>query len=937
MGSTVTTSGRIGAAIPVLCSVLIILGSLTAQPCRAATADETVQAALEAARTASPERAIPLLEEAETKHPFHSANSEILYQLGSAYIEVGQLDKAEQTFAKLIERYGKYADTLARVDEAKVQQARVMAERKEYDQAIAQIRALLDERPNTLAKDTAMLQLAAIYGDQGDIERARKILEPYAANERHPLSGEATYQLAELTARNANFDQTEALMLRLARNAPDRETRNRALFKLGEIYRETTNLIKAIDAFRRIKAVGSDRDSRLLNANILFEIGQTYDNLKHPLEARVAFQGVASLYLDTPLSTEAWHRAILSDADFGSFEHGEQEYERFRKTLPDNDLVSDVRLYYGQRLMDADRYAEAVKNLEAGLQEFPTSEWAELTFNTLGMALLGARRFNEAERTLRDFAERFPNSEYLPQSYYYLGEAYLEQNLYPSAIQTYEKIEDEFPGSESAQQAVRRIDEAHMMYGDYLLATGRVDAAVAQYEEIAATDLVEQAALLVADAYLQAQRYTEADDALQQFFARFPDSPLKPQATFTQGDIRMQAENYLAAEEAFSNVVAMDLPAASPYPPAAQLQIAFCRYYQDDPDGMSNALQTAITKYAATDTAGEALYWLGYLHRSLRQYAAAYDTYEELIDRYPTHEYAPEAAYLAGECLVLDDKVAQAPEVFLKVMKLYPDSGYALYALVRAGEIRLKQDELDTWLTQLETLVAENPNLASMIAAARAGVLMRAGKADEAAQAFANVDLEALPQGAQGYALALQAGIANLQGDYPGASEVASQAVDICMATGVGLDEALYQQARAAFLSEEYEQAAELYGALLSQTVIPNAQINAQALLDRARSLIEIGSTDEVVALCDQALKLRPGFAPSARAVLLKGDAMTRRNEYNQAAQYYKRATILYGRIAEYGIPAYRGLIDTYTQLGLTEQATAARQEFAQRYPDEAE
>jgi tetratricopeptide (TPR) repeat protein len=76
------------------------------------------------------------------------------------------------------------------------------------------------------------------------------------------------------------------------------------------------------------------------------------------------------------------------------------------------------------------------------------------------------------------------------------------------------------------------------------------------------------------------------------------------------------------------------------------------------------------------------------------------------------------------------------------------------------------------------------------------------------------------------------------------------------------------------------------------------------------------------------------GAELSARAVVLKGKSMYNKNEFNKAAQYFKRATILYARIKKYGIPAFEGLINSYKKLGLTEQASEAQRKFAELYPN---
>jgi len=897
--------------------------------------DKLIEQALAAAQSGNTKIAIPLLEQAEKKHPFHSANSEILFQLSSAYIDIGQYNKAAATLNLLLKRYGKYGDKIARVDSAIIAQARIMTAKGKYDEAIQHIKTFLKNKPRSAAKDSAYYQLASSYIAKGDYADASKLLTPVAANEKSSMHDGAIYLLANIAAKQKNYKKTEKLMSLLVKTAKNRDAKNSALFKLGDIYRQNGNLIKAIDQYRRIKSKGNDLEARKLNAGILFEIAQTYEKLDHPLEAHIGFDGVAKLYADTEMSTEAWHRAILSDADYGNYGRAEKSYFNFLKTHDKKTAVNDVRLYFAQRLMEKHDYSNAIYNLKMGLKEFPTGAYAEVSFNMLGIAYLNAKQFTDAEQTLKEFAKKFPDSELVPASYIYLSEAFIEQKYYNRAITTLENLINDFPSSDEADTAAERVQEVHMIYADYLTATNKFIAAIDQYRKITATNLIENATFLIGDNYMQAGQYENASTAYMNFVDRFPDSELVPQAKFSIGEAQMQAQKYAEAEKTFNSIISGGLSETNPVLPYAQLQIAFCKYYMDDTVGMSNALAKVIEKYPVSSEAGDAYYWIGYLLRNTTAYNEAAETYKTLIENFPNHSYASEAAYLAGESYALGNNFAKSLEALKFAFNKFPYTGYGIYSLVRAGDIyNQKFNQFDTFLAETDKLSKEKPNAKIYIDIAKAGVLMHAGKPKEAALVMPELAIEKIKYNdVLGYALALQAGILNEKKEYQKAAETAEQAETICLQTNLGLDEALFQHARALFFQKEYESAEQTYAKLLSECIIPDNKINAIAFLDQAECLIELNDYDKVISLCDQAIKLRSGAEMSARAVVLKGKSMYNKNEYKKAAQYFKRATILYGKIKKYGVPAFEGLIKSYKKLGLTEQASAARKKFTELYP----
>jgi len=111
--------------------------------------------------------------------------------------------------------------------------------------------------------------------------------------------------------------------------------------------------------------------------------------------------------------------------------------------------------------------------------------------------------------------------------------------------------------------------------------------------------------------------------------------------------------------------------------------------------------------------------------------------------------------------------------------------------------------------------------------------------------------------------------------------------------------------------------------------------MNSEALIRQAECYLKMNQTDGIIELCNKAIQLRPGPELSAQAVLLKAETMVQKNDFQQAAKFYKRATIFYGRLDNFGIQAFRGLIDSYNKLGLTEQAAAEEEKVRKLYPNE--
>jgi len=654
---------------------------------------------------------------------------------------------------------------MPQVDELIISRAKIFLAKNQNKKAEEYLEKFIKENPKSKALELAKFQLASAYINTGNSKKAEKFLKPIAADERNPMHEGAMYLLAEAAMKRGDTNRTETIMLSLSKKAKDNDTKNRALFFLADNYRKSGDIIKAVNAYRRIKAKGADYESRSLNANILFEIAQTFEQLKHPLEARIGFEGVATLYSDTPLSTEAWHRAILSDADFGNFDRAEKVYLDFLKKNPGNSTVEDVRLYFSQKFSENNKYEEAIKNLKEGLKEFPTGEWAESSYQALAIAQLGAKQYDGVAGTLKEFEKAFPKSKLLPESYFLLAETFAEQENYPKAIETLEKLAEPPSPDSLSKEAIQRAQELKIAYGIYLAATNKFEEAIKQYESVEAEDLLEQAVFLSADAYMKLSSFGDAISTLNNFLIDYPESSLVPQAMFSISEAYVENENYPEAERILSSIIEKYDSPTNPLLPAAQLQIAFCKYYADDTEGMNNELAILVKKYPESPESGDALYWQGYLLRGKTKYEDAAKAYQQLIEKYPSHNYAPEAAYLIGESYSLDNKQAQALESYLNAFKAFPESGYGLYSLMQAGKIYLNKGGLDTWVEQLNSLIKENPKRI-LILIAKAGILSQAGKLKEAEDLLKNIQIKSLNPDAAGYSIALSAALENKKKEY---------------------------------------------------------------------------------------------------------------------------------------------------------------------------
>ena len=911
--------------------VFLIFLSVPSLAAPSAAAEEAVNKALKTADKALT-AAIPLLENAENNYPFHPANMEVLYQLAMAYVEVGRYDDANKTLDKLSKRYGKYADTIQRVDEAKVAKAHVLVAQGKYDEALALVQKFLREVPKSPARNSAYLEYAKVLVKKGRYDDAKKQIADFTKNPNHELFIPSSYVLAEIFVRNGQPEEAEKMMRNILKTNNNKDVRIATFYKLGEIYRGCSNYVGAINVYRRIKTPGKKPDEKAQNAGILWEIAQTYEQLGHFLEARIGFEGIMRLYPEVEFSTQAWFRSVQSDISAKDFKRAENSYLEFIKKYPGNDVAAPMRLVLAQGLLEDNQPGEAVRNLKAGLEEYKEGEVAENMYFLLGDALLKDQKYKEAEEALKQFAEKFPESTLVPQSYVRLTEGYIEQKRYQDALDFLQKTIEEFPDFAKEYKLEEYVHEIKLAYATAEAEAKNFEKAAELCAEVTLPRLKEQALYLQADMCVKQGKVEEGVEVLEKMLTEFADSDLQADILMTLGGVYMSEQKYDKAKETFDRVLALDKEAAEKSKPVAILQKAFCSYYANDMAGMKENLDRILKDYPKSPEAGDALYWMAYFAKSDRKYADAAEYSARLVKEYPEHGYAPEAAYEVGEDKVLGNKYFEAVEAFKEAYQKYPETGYGALSLVRVGEVLVSQQySTEEWEKDLEAMGSDASRIALL------SIPVRAKDREKTDAALAKLDSFKMNDAQKGYALAFKAAAENLAGAYAKAAQTADESLALTREAAENVDESLFQRAEAAYLSGDHKTCAPLYDDLLDNFVVPNAQVRITALLHRARCALEAKEAKLVDQKCQEVLGLRPDAKQSAEAVLMRAEANFISGNVKEAAQFYKRCTILYGKMPDYAVPAYKGLIACYKKLGLNNELEEAKSQFKARYPNDAE
>jgi outer membrane protein assembly factor BamD (BamD/ComL family) len=257
----------------------------------------------------------------------------------------------------------------------------------------------------------------------------------------------------------------------------------------------------------------------------------------------------------------------------------------------------------------------------------------------------------------------------------------------------------------------------------------RPDAAIAAYQinltNNAPEELQRQAVLKIAELSIAQNQFSNAESALQKFLTDFSNSPAADIALFTLGELHLK--NYAASlpdeaatndlQEAFAAFdhflgaftnspllgkvhldrgwcewLAEKYPesfadfksAAEKLPPSEDLAVA--RFKMGDALFQQRNFAGALTNYSsvlddfsdfpaiAQTLNARALYQSLRAEMELKNWNAASNTLAQIVEKYPTGDFADSSALLFGESLADSQQLSAARDLFEKFEKQFPDS-----------------------------------------------------------------------------------------------------------------------------------------------------------------------------------------------------------------------------------------------------------------------
>jgi TolA-binding protein len=425
----------------------------------------------------------------------------------------------------------------------------------------------------------------------------------------------------------------------------------------------------------------------------VYWIGEAQFQNGDPTNAAETFMSLAQNFPDSSLRLSSVVEAAAAYAECTNWlrhdallEDTNGVFRRAAQLDPGNKLVANGRLS-----LENSKYRQRDFQGAVAVYELLTNQWQTLN---QGQQCQGAYLYYLAKMELGDFAAALAASTNLVQiagtstNRYWLGTAWASQGM--------------------ALEKMDRVPEAILAWRNNL-----TNAPAEQQREA-----IQKIAALAAGL----KQFSDAEQALEQFVAQFPDSPQADMALLTLGELRLKdyaaqpaATNQLsAAQECYdkffrnftnsplagkayldrgwceslagdtTNSLADFKAAAQRLPPSEDLAVARFKTgdalfalsdYADALENYHSVLEDFTNFPAVAGALGDhALYQSLRANLELTNMDGANSALTQILDRFPASELAPNSALLYGEGLAEALQPVNSREQFKKFLALFPDT-----------------------------------------------------------------------------------------------------------------------------------------------------------------------------------------------------------------------------------------------------------------------
>lgn len=559
---------------------------------------------------------------------------EYYFKLGYAYFNLDKLKEARNAFYEIIDADTEYYGP------ALYYYSHIAYIEKSYQTALEGF-LKLENDPGFL--ETVPYYIAQIYYLQGRFDEliayGPTIMDSVDTKNSiciEHLIGDAFYQ-------QGKYD--EAVPFLESYNRKSATTRDDD-YQLGYAYFKSNDYVNAVKMFDKVAKVKDE-----LGQISLYHIGECYLKMDNLYYARNAFELASNMPFDAAVEEDAlYNYAVLCyKLDFNPFNDAVEAFNLYLNRYPNSKRNQDIHEYLVNIYTTMKNYPAALASLDKiENKDFKLKTAYQLMAYNYGVELF---QNNQLDKSIENFAlvKKFPVDPRLNAlSSYWTAEAYYRQKDFPKAIASYRKFLEE-PGSLSLTQhndAYYNIGYCYYNQSDYFNAATAFRTFTQDANETA-RDKIADAYLRIGDCYFIQK---PADDNNAVLYYQKAIEVGAGQADYAKYQIGLSYGYTSRYPEKISTMLdIVNNHTGSVFLVPALYEVAETYRVVEDYSNAKRYYNQLLADFPTHVHAVDAIFQLGVIHHTSKEYTAAETQFLRVVNEYPTSHRFKEAVEILRE------------------------------------------------------------------------------------------------------------------------------------------------------------------------------------------------------------------------------------------------------------------------------------------------
>ncbi|MFC1461262.1 tetratricopeptide repeat protein [Verrucomicrobiota bacterium] len=486
------------------------------------------------------------------------------------------------------------------------------------------------------------IRLGRLYMQEGNLKKARLIVEPLTGQKQVPddFRAMAVYAMVEIAEAQTNLvealsvlDKGIAQLSDPARKGKGKLRKGKLLLKMGKID-EGIALVRDFVLSQGTNSLAKDMQIGL--AQTLLAMGNDEKALKEYqnfLETFSGPEGVADAH-----EGKGWALFML-----GRYHESAASFEKACELLPGPEDKARCRFKVGDCHFAGGQFKTAVQAYERVMAQCPETPLADQALFQKADCRTRLGQTDEAEALFWELIDKDAGGPLAGPALLRIAKLKKNQGKWSDARAAYTLVFNDY-GEEARAKALHGMGEIHYRLGNFREALNRFEEVIESFPD---SEVADVSCYMCGWCLYMLRRDQQAVNQFREFIKKYPKSPWVAHALFWMSEYDYNRGGYDLAEAGF---------------------------------------MTVVRDYPKSTLADTALFWAGRAALMRKEFRRANDHFALLVKDYPASHKRAEARFYQGEALCELGEFAGAILIFDEIIKQFPESYLAEKAWFRKGD-----------------------------------------------------------------------------------------------------------------------------------------------------------------------------------------------------------------------------------------------------------